>query len=268
MSRKTPPMTAPFFSLVGRVAVVTGGSSGIGRAIVDRFLEAGASVSVLDRNPGSLPRRVAHFEVDVSDEAAVAAALEAVHDTHGRLDILINNAGIQPLGVGFEDLTSELLNRTLGVNVNGVAFGIKHAGRLMKRGGRIVNTGSFVGITGVPNGAVYATSKAAVIHLTRLAAIEFASRGITVNCVCPGTIRTPAVTGIPDNPEIPFAESRTPLGRLGEPGEIAAAFHFLASAEASYVTGAILSVDGGIGAGWERYDTVMPANVAGGRWND
>lgn len=259
----------PHFSLAGRVAVVTGGASGIGRAIVDRFVAAGASVSVLDRRPGGFAHReVACVEADVSDEAAVASALESIRDLYGRLDIVVNNAGIQPLGVGFDELTGDLLDRTFAVNVKGVAYGIKHAGRLMERGGRIVNTGSFVGLTGIPGGAAYATSKAAVVHLTRLAAIEFASRGITVNCVCPGTIRTPAVTEIPDNPEIPFAEQRTPLGRLGEPEEIAAAFHFLASPEASYITGAILSVDGGIGAGWERYDTVPPANVVDGGWKD
>lgn len=261
-------MKLPPFSLVDRVAVVTGGSSGIGRAIVERFVNAGAVVSVFDRCSGDFPTGVDFQEVDVSDEEAVSSALESVKAIHGKLDIMINNAGIQPLGVGFADLTADLMNRTMAVNVNGVAFGIKHAGRLMARGGRIINTGSFVGLTGVPNGSVYATSKAAVIHLTRLAAIELAPRGITANCVCPGTISTPAVTGIPHNPEIPFAESRTPLGRLGEPDEVAAVFHFLASADASYVTGAILSVDGGISAGWERYDTVPTSNISGGRWND
>jgi 3alpha(or 20beta)-hydroxysteroid dehydrogenase len=261
-------MSGAFFSLEGRVAVVTGGCSGIGRAIVERFVAAGASVSVLDRRPGGLPSGVECLEGDVSDEAAVATALESARDRHGRLDIVVNNAGIQPLGVGFDEVTGDLLDRTFAVNVKGVAYGIKHAGRLMVAGGRIVNTGSFVGLTGIPGGAAYATSKAAVVHLTRLAAIEYAPRGITVNCVCPGTIRTPAVTDIPDNPEIPYAEGRTPLGRLGEPEEIAAAFHFLASPEASYVTGAILSVDGGISAGWERYDTVPPAQVVGGKWQD
>lgn len=261
-------MNSAMFSLAGKVAVVTGGASGIGKSIVERFLASGASVSVIDRSFGELTPAAQGFEVDVSDEESLASALEGIASQHGRLDIMVNNAGIQPLGIGFADLTGEVLDRTMAVNVNGVAFGTKHAARLMKKGGRIVNTGSFVGLTGVPDGAVYATSKAAVVHLTRLAAIEMAPRGITVNCVCPGTIRTPAVTGIPDNPEIPFAESRTPMGRLGEPEEIAAAFHFLASDDASYVTGAILSVDGGISAGWERYDTVPPRNFDGVSWND
>ena len=98
--------------------------------------------------------------------------------------------------------------------------------------------------------------------------MELAPRGITVNCVCPGTIRTPAVLGIANNPEIPFVEKRTPLRRLGEPEEVAAAFHFLASEEAAYITGAILPVDGGITAGWERYDLVPPGNVIAGEWRD
>lgn len=261
-------MAGEFFSLAGKVAVVTGGSSGIGKAIVDRFVTAGAIVTVLDRARCDAPDGGGMIEVDVASEESLASALAEVKSQFERLDIMVNNAGIQPLGVGFDDLTESLLERTFAVNVNGVAYGTKHAARLMESGGRIVNTGSFVGLTGVPDGAVYATSKAAVVHLTKLAAIELASRGITVNAVCPGTIRTPAVTEIPDNPEIPFAESRTPLGRLGEPEEIAAAFHFLASAEASYVTGAILSVDGGISAGWERYDTVPPDNIVEGQWKD
>lgn len=261
-------MAGEFFSLAGKVAVVTGGTSGIGKAIVDRFVAAGALVTVFDRESSQAPPNGGMIEVDVSEEASLESAFREVKTEHGSLDIVVNNAGIQPLGVGFDDLTKGLLERTFSVNVNGVAFGIKHAARLMESGGRILNTGSFVGLTGVPDGAAYATSKAAVVHLTRLAAIELAPKAITVNAVCPGTIRTPAVTEIPDNPEIPFAESRTPLGRLGEPGEIAAAFHFLASDEASYVTGAILSVDGGISAGWERYDTVPPENIVNGQWEE
>jgi len=175
---------------------------------------------------------------------------------------------IQPLGVGFADLTAELLERTLAVNVASVAFGLKHAARALAEGGRVINTASFVGLIGLPGAAAYATSKAAVIHLTRLGAIELAPRRITVNAVSPGTIRTPAVTGIPGNPEIPFIERRAPLGRLGEPEEVAALYHFLASDDAAYITGQNIAVDGGLTAGWTEYPLVAPANVSGGRWID
>lgn len=256
------------FSLAGKTAAITGASSGIGLATSRRFLEAGARVLGLDRQPApddSFPT----LTVDVADAAALESALlQAGREFGAPLDILVNNAGIQPLGVPFSELTPGLIRRTLDVNVAAVALGLRFAARHMHAGGRVLNTGSFVGLLGVPAGSIYAASKAAVIQLTRLAAVELAPRGITVNCVCPGTILTPAVTAIPNNPEIPFAASRTPLGRLGRPEEIAAAFHFLASAEASYITGAILPVDGGILAGWERYDVTPPGHLRGGQWND
>lgn len=254
------------FSLRGKAALVTGGSSGIGRAIALRFREAGAQVLVVDRAPS--PDGFAFAKADVSHEEEVAAAFDAALAEFGKLDIAVNNAGIQPLGVGFAEVTSDLLARTFGVNVNGVAFGIKHSARVLADGGRVINTASFVGMIGTPGGAAYSTSKAAVIHLTRLGAIELAPRQITVNAISPGTIRTPAVTSIENNPEIPFIEKRTPLGRLGEPEEVAALAHFLASDEAAYVTGQNIAIDGGLTAGWTDYDLEPPANVRDGRWID
>ena len=254
------------FSLSQKTAVVTGGSSGIGRAIARRFLEAGARVLVADRHPS--PDGFDFYKTDVSRECDVAAMLDAAEEKFGCVDILINNAGIQPLGVGFDDLTGPLLDRTFAVNVHGVAFGIKHASRVLADGGRVINTASFVGLIATPNAAIYATSKAAVIHLTRLGAIELAPRGITVNAVSPGTIRTPAVTDIPDNVEIPFIEHHAPLGRLGEPEEVAALCHFLASDESAYITGQNIVIDGGLTTGWTDYALVAPANVQNGRWVD
>lgn len=257
-----------FFSLGGKVAVVTGGSSGIGAAIVTRFRAAGAVVVIADRLEP--PEEKGEFvRVDVSSEAEVSSALEAVVAKHGKLDLLVNNAGIQPLGVRFEDLTESVVRRTFDVNVNGTIWGIKHGSRLLSPGGRIVNLSSFVGLLGVSAGTAYAASKAAVAHLTKCAALELAPHAITVNAIAPGTIRTPAVEGIPDNPEIPFAESRTPMGRLGMPAEVAAAAHFLCSDEASFITGVILPVDGGIAAGWERYDLTLPSEISpDGSWHD
>jgi 3alpha(or 20beta)-hydroxysteroid dehydrogenase len=259
------------FDLSGQVAIVTGAASGIGLAVAQRFLRAGARVTLADRiDAAALAERIGadFMRTDVAVEADVAALVQHTRERHGRLDVVVNNAGIQPLGVGFEGLTEALLARTFAVNVHGVAFGIKHAARWLGRGGRIINTGSFVGLLGTPGAAVYASSKAAVIHLTRLGAIELGRRGITVNCVCPGTVRTEAVTSIPDNPEIPFIERTALLGRLAEPEEVAAAFHYLASPEAAYITGQVLTIDGGLTAGLTEYDLVAPPNVADGLWVD
>ncbi len=254
------------FSLDKKVAVVTGGSSGIGAAIVERFRAAGAEVIIFDLRPMSEDE--SSVRVDVANAGEFSEALRSVRRSRGRLDILINNAGIQPLGVGFDSLTESLFARTMAVNVGSVAFGIKHAAQLMGPGGRIINLSSFVGTIGVPGAAAYGTSKAAVAHLTRLGALELASKKITVNAISPGTIRTPAVTAIPNNPEIPFVEARTPLHRLGEPAEVAALAHFLASDEAGYITGQNIGIDGGITAGWPEYAVVAPENVQNGGWID
>jgi NAD(P)-dependent dehydrogenase (short-subunit alcohol dehydrogenase family) len=256
-------MTAAF-SIAGKSVVVTGGASGIGEAIAIRFRDAGAEVLVADRRESTVG--LPFHKTDVSREAEVASMLDAARTRFGRVDVLVNNAGIQPLGVGFETVTEELLTRTFAVNVHGVAFGIKHAARLLSDGGRVINLASFVGMIGVPQAAAYATSKAAVIHLTRLAAIELAPRRITVNAISPGTILTPAITDIADNPEIPFVESRTPLGRVGGPEEVAALAQFLASDEAAFITGQNIAIDGGITAGWMDYALVPPANVQNGTW--
>ena len=248
------------FLLTHKVAVVTGGASGIGEAVVKRFLAAGATVYSIDLTDAA-PEGATALVGDVSKEADIERLLGEVATAVGHIDILVNNAGIQPLGIPFAELTEKTLRRTFEVNVHGVTFGVKHGPTFMPRsGGRIINTASFVGVIGIPLGSAYAVSKAAVIQITKCAAIELAKRKITVNAVAPGTVLTPAVTDIPNNPEVPFVSQRTPLGRLAKPEEIASAFHFLASDEAAYITGAILPVDGGILAGWERYD-LPPADL-------
>jgi NAD(P)-dependent dehydrogenase (short-subunit alcohol dehydrogenase family) len=265
-------MNIPMFSLTKKIAIVTGGASGIGLAIARRFIAVGALVLIADRRGnGTAIAQAARAEfcrTDVSQEEQVAAMFDTARQKFGRIDILVNNAGIQSLGIGFAALTGELLHRTFDVNVNGVAFGIKQAALSLADGGRIINIASFVGQLATPGGAVYSTSKAAVIHLTKLGAIELAPRRITVNVISPGTIRTPAVTKIPNNPEISFIESRAPLNRLGEPEEVAALCQFLASDEAAYITGQNIGIDGGLTAGWTEYDLVPPPNIQNGRWID
>lgn len=260
------------FTLANKTAIVTGGLSGIGLAIAQRFTAAGARVLIADRRADDtgIARAAGaeFFQTDVSRETELAAMFATALKIFGHLDILVNNAGIQPLGIGFEHLTGDLLRRTLDVNVLGVALGIKHALRSLTEGGRVINLASFVGMLATPGAAAYATSKAAVIHLTKLGAIELAPRRITVNAISPGTILTPAVTEIPDNPEIPFVTHRTPLGRLGQPEEVAALCHFLASDDAAYITGQNIAIDGGLTVGWTEYDLVPPANIQNGRWID
>jgi NAD(P)-dependent dehydrogenase (short-subunit alcohol dehydrogenase family) len=260
------------FSLANKTAIVTGGVSGIGLAIAKRFIAAGARVLVADRRMEgqNIAQEIGakFFKMDVSEEKQVAEMFDVARKNFGVVQILINNAGIQPLGVDFDKLTGDLLRRTLDVNVNGAAFGIKHAARTLVAGGRIINIASFVGMMATPGAAAYATSKAAVIHLTKLAAIELASRQITVNTVSPGTILTPAVTEIPNNPEIAFVEKRTPLGRLGTSEEVASLCHFLATDEAAYITGQNIAIDGGLTTGWMEYALEPPSNVQNGKWID
>jgi 3-oxoacyl-[acyl-carrier protein] reductase len=251
---------------------VTGGGSGIGLAVVRRFIAAGALVLIVDRRAAvaDIARAAGaeFFQADVAREEQVAAAFEVARKHFESVHILVNNAGIQPLGVGFDGLTCELLQKTFEVNTHSAAFGIKYAVSGMAEGGRVINITSFVGALAAPGTAVYAASKAALIHLTRVGAIELAPRRITVNAVSPGTIRTPAVTRIDHNPEIAFIESRAPLRRLGEPEEVAALCHFLAADEAAYITGQNIAIDGGLTAGWTEYQVVPPPNIQNGRWVD
>lgn len=260
------------FPLANKTAIVTGGLSGIGLAIAKRFIAAGARVLVADQRAdvtGVAQATGAEFlQTDVAAEEQVATMFEAARKLFGTVNILVNNAGIQPLGIRFEQLTGDLLRRTLEVNVHGVAFGIKHALLSLADEGRVINLASFVGVLATPCSTAYAASKAAVIQLTKLGAIELAPRRITVNAVSPGTILTPAVTEIPNNPEIAFIRNRTPLGRLGTPEEVAALCHFLASDDAAYITGQNILIDGGLTVGWSEYDLVPPANIQNGRWVD
>ena len=237
------------FSLEGKVAVVTGGAGGIGQATVRRFAQAGARVVIADLSDASaLAKEVGgHFvSTDVSDEAQVQALMDEAAATYGRIDIAINNAGIPAGGAPMTELSSDLFRRGFDTNALAVVYGIKYAAPHMERGGSIISTASLSGLQGMYGSGPYVASKFAVVGITKTAAIELASRGIRVNCVCPGNIDTPmgaspAFAAVTD--------AMTPLGRPGRPEEVAALFHFLASNDASYITGQAICIDGGMTAG-------------------
>jgi len=251
--------TTPFTGLAaadftGRRAVVTGAGSGIGLQIATGLLQRGAEVIALDMAPDNVPDPAVKIAVDISDEAQVIAALAKIADL-GPVDTLFNNAGIGSTK-SVLDCDVEEWDRVFGVNVRGTYLMCKHLlpSMLERKYGVIVNTASAAGLIGLPDRAAYCASKGAVIALTKQIAVQWAAHGIRCNSVCPGTVDSPWVGRLLDEAEDPVARraqlvGRQPMGRLGEPGEIAAAALYLASDAASFITGTDLVIDGGITAG-------------------
>jgi 3alpha(or 20beta)-hydroxysteroid dehydrogenase len=239
------------FSLAGKVAVVTGGAAGIGQATARRFAAAGAKVVIGDvRDASALAKEIGGLAVgtDVSREAEVEALLETAVRELGRLDVVVNNAGIGA-GTVLASLSEEDLDANLDVNLKSVVWGIKHAAPRIADGGSIMSTASLAGLLGTPSYGAYVASKAAVIGITRTAALELAPRGVRVNCACPGTIDTAMNRNEGGNVESEIAGMLHPLGRMGRPEEVAALFHFLAADESAFITGQAIAIDGGISAG-------------------
>ena len=243
------------FSLEGKVAVVTGGASGIGEAVCKRFAANGATVVVADLQDGSAlaaDLNALYVRTDVSDEGQVKALMAAAAGLHGRIDVCVNNAGVMGESEIVET-TVELMDRMYRVNTLGVFLGMKHAVGHMHAGGAIVNTASIAAVIGVPGIAAYAASKTAVLGLTRVAAMEFGPRGIRVNCICPATVKTPMWAG-QDNAadEAAVSALTAPLGRVIEPEEAAALIHFLAADDCPMVSGQEFIIDGGARAGFSE----------------
>jgi NAD(P)-dependent dehydrogenase (short-subunit alcohol dehydrogenase family) len=239
------------FDLTGKTAIVTGGGSGIGAATARRLRKAGAEVLIADVSEvqGLAAEWGCHFRhTDVSQPAEMAALCEAALALTGRLDIMVNNAGIAS-GHLLADADLERSRCLWSVNVMGTQMGIKEAAARMKNGGAIVNLSSITAMRGFATWGEYGATKGAIIALTQTAAIEYGAAGIRVNCICPGIIDTPmAMSEAPDMVS-KNAGVFTLLGRIGTPDELAAAVHFLVSDDAGYITGQSLLVDGGWSTG-------------------
>ena len=251
--------------LKGKVALITGGASGIGEATARLFVEEGASVMLADiqddrggRLAGELGARTGFVHTDVSREADVQAAVDETCKRFGRLDCMFNNAGSVGVGGRIDEIPAEGFDATMGVLVRGVFLGIKHAARVMKTqgSGSIISTASVAGLRTGFGPHVYSAAKAAVIHLTHSVAMELGESGVRVNCICPGGIATPifgkSVGLSQDRAEeiIPLMkgvlEQFQPIKRPGLPEDIARAALWLASDESSFVNGHALVVDGGL----------------------
>ena len=254
--------------LEGKVAIITGGASGIGEASVRLFAAEGSRVLIADvqdergqRLAGELGARVAYAHTDVMDEAQIEAAVHQAIRRWGRLDVLFNNAGAGGVTGSIEAISGDGFDRTMALLVRAVLFGMKHAAPIMRRqrAGSIVSTASIAGLRGGWGPHVYSAAKAAVIQLTRSIAMELAADGVRVNCVCPGAIATPIFgTSLGLSPEEADRAASLvkgtlapvhPIGRAGLPEDIAHAALWLAGDESTFVTGQAIVVDGGITAG-------------------
>jgi NAD(P)-dependent dehydrogenase (short-subunit alcohol dehydrogenase family) len=243
--------------LAGKCAIVTGAAGGIGRAIALRFARAGAQLllaDVADARGAALAREIgesAHFvATDVADEAAVAAMVDLALERFSRIDVLVNNASLPGDDTPLAALPTPLWQRILAVNLTGTFLVMRAAMPHMAAGGAVVNNASVLGLVGLANHAAYSASKGGVIALTRTAAVEFGSKGVRVNCICPGFVETPMLESANANSAVLGAMLKLlhPLGRLGRAEEVAELALFLASSRSSLMTGAAIPVDGGFTA--------------------
>jgi NAD(P)-dependent dehydrogenase (short-subunit alcohol dehydrogenase family) len=254
--------------LDGKIALITGAGSGMGQATALLFAKEGAKVGVIDYVPAGGQETVRmireaggkaiFIEADISKAADAERMIRTTVDTYGRIDILHNNAGISQRMVPMAEITEDEWNHIIDVNLKGVFLSSKYAIPVMLKqgGGVIINTASCAGIVGWAGLSAYSASKGGGILLTKTMALDYAGQNIRVNCICPGFIRTPmAERQLPKDPQAQQAvimRIQPPMGRIGQPQEIAQAALYLASDDSSFVTGAVLVVDGGLIAGAVR----------------
>jgi NAD(P)-dependent dehydrogenase (short-subunit alcohol dehydrogenase family) len=264
MSAPSETKTSALFDLTGKVAAVTGGGSGIGEAIAVLFARQGAQVAVLDVDD-SAARRTADgitaaggqarfLRVDVSDAASLRAAFVNLDADLGRLDLLVNNAGVAHVGT-VESTTEEDFDRVYRVNVKGMFLSTQAALPIILRGGGgvILNMASIASLIGIPERFAYSTSKGAVLSMTRSIATDYMNKNVRCNCICPARVHTPFVDGYlrsayPGREQEMFQKlsAYQPLGRMGTPEEVAQLALYLCSDEASFITGQAFPIDGGV----------------------
>jgi NAD(P)-dependent dehydrogenase (short-subunit alcohol dehydrogenase family) len=234
------------FSLAEKRAFITGGTSGIGRAVAEAFVTRGATVAIGDITDGTAAANEigAHFvAVDVSDEESVRKALQqAAVLCGGNFDTVVLNAGVGDVGPTFEKTEQSLIDKVTRINHWGVLYGLKHAPAHMNDGGSIISTSSMAAFINVPGAGVYSAGKRAVTSMTEMAALELGDRGIRVNCVCPGYTATALGSGEEGQK---LCEAFTALGRVATVDDMAGVYVFLAADASAYMTGQSLKVDGG-----------------------
>ena len=250
-------MTANSYDFAGRTVLVTGGGTGIGRAIAEAFLANGANVAVSGRRRDKLDEALAAHptertlavEADVSQDASVAALVAAVTERFGSIDVVVNNAAAYTSG-GFDELGVEDWEAIRSTNIDGFVNVARHSlPELEKTGGNLVVVGSVSGLRGDWGQAAYNATKAAIMNFVQSLALDYGPRGVRLNAVAPAFTVTPITAGAAADPEVAAAAiNRVALGRLGQPEDVAPAVLFLASPDAGYITGAFLAVDGGTSA--------------------
>jgi NAD(P)-dependent dehydrogenase (short-subunit alcohol dehydrogenase family) len=251
-------MTTPF---TNKVALITGGTSGIGRATAIAFAEQGADVVIAGRREAegaeslSLVQKAGgqglFVQVDVNDESEIEAMVAKTLERFGRLDFAFNNAGVGGLGRATMTATADVYDQIMNINVRGVFFSMKHQipAILRSGGGAIVNNASVLALRPSANSPIYSASKAAVVGLTKSAALEFAPRGVRINAICPAIIETDMTEQMRgDEQTRAYLLSRHPVGRFGQSEEVAASVLYLCSPEAAFITGVALPLDGGFAA--------------------
>jgi NAD(P)-dependent dehydrogenase (short-subunit alcohol dehydrogenase family) len=240
------------FNVKAKAALVTGGTSGIGLATARRLVDAGARVAIVGRRPNGAALAdslgALFFRADITQEDGLLQALDGAREALGPLEVLFNNAGRENTGATIGEADAAEFQRLIDLNLKAVYNVLRHGPARMADGGAIVNTASLAATLHVPGYAQYSATKAAVLALTRSAALELAPRRIRVNAICPGSIWSEMLT--PEHPEAGLVEAICPLGRIGDPEEVAALVHYLVSDDARYVTGAAIAIDGGVGAGF------------------